>query len=199
MGRKSLAAERKSQIIQALTEVIRESGYEATTLELVASKAGVQRTLIRHYFGNRDQLITTALTHITEKYLHDYQGLVERFPTDLSVSRLLDYLFGGKFNERPKDDQVIDALIAASYQNEAARASLRGMYQIFEETVAALLLRAFPLVEKEKINDVAYAVMCLAEQHATLHALGVGAARDTAAKRAAKTLIDSLMDTKANT
>lgn len=196
MGRKSLAVERKSQIIQALAELIRESGYEATTLELVAQKAGVQRTLIRHYFGNRDQLIATALEQITENYRRDYLALTNRLPGNASIPVLLEYLFGGKFNERPGDEAVIDALIAASYKNDSAGESLCRMYRTFEDTVAALLVQVYPQAAGQRIRDIAYAVMCLAEHHATMRSLGQGPGRDSGIRRAAEILIQSISERK---
>ncbi len=193
MGRKSLASERKAMIIDALADVIREVGFEAATLERVATKAGVQRTLIRHYFGNRDALIAAALVHITDKYLADFGAMVESLPSDKSVSGLVDYLFGGHFNQRLEDETVIDALIAASGQSDAARCAVLQMYQTFEATVSMLLTRALPQARQPDTKDVAYALMCLAEQHAMMRGLGLGASREAGVKRAALALVESLM------
>jgi AcrR family transcriptional regulator len=193
MGRKSLASERKTMIIDALADVIREVGFEAATLERVATKAGVQRTIIRHYFGNRDALIAAALVHITDKYLADFGTMVASLPSDKSVPGLVDYLFGGHFNQRLEDEIVIDALIAASGQSDAARCAVLQMYQTFEATVSMLLARALPQANQQDTKDVAYALMCLAEHHAMMRGLGLGVVREAGVKRAALALIESLM------
>jgi AcrR family transcriptional regulator len=192
MGRKSLASERRAQIIEALADVIREEGFEAATLERVAIKAEVQRTLIRHYFGNRDALLAAALVHITAKYLQDFGAIVESLPNSKSLVGLVDYLFGGAFNQRLEDDAVIDALIAASGQSDAARVAVLQMYQTFHETVARLLSQTLPQARTERVGDVAYALMCLAEQHALMRGLGLGVAHEAGVRRAALAMIESL-------
>ncbi|MBK8804742.1 MAG: TetR/AcrR family transcriptional regulator [Fibrobacteres bacterium] len=198
MGRRSLASERKTLIIEALAAVIREDGYEAATLERVAAQAGVQRTLIRHYFGNRDELIKEALVHITGKYLADYTSAVENLPAAQSIPALIDYLFGGQFNQRMEDDAVIDALIASSNQSDAAKSAVLQMYRTFEDTVSALLERAIPLGSPEGIKDVAYAMVCLAEQHAMMRSLGMGDCREAGLKRTALALIQTVIAHKSS-
>ena len=51
MGRKSLANERREQILDAFAIYLRQHGFEGCTLERVAEIAGVQRSIIRHYIG----------------------------------------------------------------------------------------------------------------------------------------------------
>jgi AcrR family transcriptional regulator len=192
MGRPSLADERKQQILNALFASIREEGYEATTLGSVAARAGVQRTLIRHYFGNRDGLLAAAVEHLTEGYRADYVALSHRLPARGRLGVLLDYLFGGAFNRRPDDDAVIDALIGVSRQSRSARASLRRMYEAFEEVCSDAVVSAFPRVSRARARQVAYGIMCLAESNALLLCLGFDASRSADARAAADALLASL-------
>lgn len=192
MGRKSLADERRTRIIDALAEVIRAVGYEAATLELVAAEAGVQRTLIRHYFGNRDALISAALVHITGKYLEDFRSTMQNLSAERSLAGMVDYLFGGVFNQRFEDEAVIDALIAASGRSETVGAAVLRMYETFETTLEGALVRVFPQTDPQRVREAAYALMCLAEQHASMRGLGLGASREAGIKRAALALLDTL-------
>lgn len=192
MGRRSMVQERRAEILRALEDVVREEGYEAATLERVAARAGVQRTLIRHYFGNRDALIDAALVHITGKYQRDCEEEIARFAGERTAEALVGYLFGGAFNQRSDDDAVIDALIVASGRSEAARVSVLRMYTTFEDVVVALLRGALPGASEDGLRDVAYALVCLAEQHSMMRALGIGVSREAAIRRAALSLIGSI-------
>lgn len=192
MGRPSLAAERRQQIIEAFAESIQAVGYEATTLEEIAKRAGVKRTLIRHYFGNRDDLISSALEHLTDEYRKDYLSLVESLPTRKRLIAVLDHFFGGEFNQRPSEDAVVDALVAASYRNEPARAALRCMYDTFEKVCYDEIKLAFPKAQKKRVRSAAYAFMCLAEQNATLLGLGVDFQRCEDARAGAEAILSDL-------
>lgn len=192
VGRPSLAVERRRQILDALFASIREEGYEATTLDGVARRAGTPRPLIRHYFGNRDGLLAAAVEHLTGRYRADYAALTQRLPARGRLAALLDYLFGGDFNGRPDEDAVIDVLIGISRQSEAARAALRGMYSTFEAVCQAAILSAHPRVSRQRARRAAYAIMCLAESNALLLGLGFDAARSADARAAADLLLASL-------
>jgi len=197
VGRPSLAMKRTEQIIEALAACIRDQGYEATTLEHVARKAGVQRTLIRHYFGNREDLLTAAVERLTESYRQDYLTLAQTLPAGRRLEALLSYLFGGDFNRRPDEDAVVDALVAVASRSSVARASLRRMYQTFEDTVCSVILAARPKSSRREARRVAYAIMCLAEQNATLRGLGYGARRTRDARAVAEALILALLPLRA--
>ncbi len=48
--------ERREQILVVATEVFREQAYSAVSLETVATRAGVTRGLLHHYFGSKRAL-----------------------------------------------------------------------------------------------------------------------------------------------
>jgi AcrR family transcriptional regulator len=52
----------RARLIEAASELIREHGYEAFTLESVASRAGVTRRTIYDHFRNKDDLIVAVIS-----------------------------------------------------------------------------------------------------------------------------------------
>ena len=58
MPRPSIAAERQEEILQAFETCALRNGLEATTLEDVAEEAGLQRSLVRHFMGNRADMVS---------------------------------------------------------------------------------------------------------------------------------------------
>jgi AcrR family transcriptional regulator len=59
MVRKS-AEDRRQELLEAAVEVIRRVGFAHLTLRDVAAEVGVAHSLVRHYFGTRDQLLAEA-------------------------------------------------------------------------------------------------------------------------------------------
>lgn len=51
----------REAILEATVQVVAESGLRGLTFRAVGSRAGVNNTLIAHYFGNREALIEAAL------------------------------------------------------------------------------------------------------------------------------------------
>jgi AcrR family transcriptional regulator len=59
MARKS-AEDRRRELLEAALRVIRRQGFAHLTLRDVAAEVGVAHSLVRHYFGTRDQLLAEA-------------------------------------------------------------------------------------------------------------------------------------------
>lgn len=66
VGRKREASRRT--ILDATAEIVAEKGVERLTISEVAKRAGVNRALVYHYFGNRDKLVEQAINHIVDRY-----------------------------------------------------------------------------------------------------------------------------------
>ncbi|MAE96629.1 MAG: hypothetical protein CL910_18430 [Deltaproteobacteria bacterium] len=194
MGRPSLGAQRREQILEAFERCLVAQGLEATTLEAVAKEAGVQRAAIRHFVGNRDELIAALVDHLTEKYRSAYQAeLRPRLVAGEGAEAALDYLFlGGFVSDLDREGRATEALRAAAASEEGTRKSLRKMYDAFEREIFGLLQAVHPHADPGRARGVAYAVMCLAEESAFMQALGFPGRRRRAARNAAALLVDSL-------
>ena len=194
MGRPSLGAERREQILEAFERCLVTHGLEATTLEAVAAEAGVQRAAIRHFVGNRDELIAASVDHLTQKYRASYaEELRSLDPTGDRLGAILDYLFlGGFVSNLSREGWATDALRAAAACDAEARKSLRRMYGAFEKEIFSELTAAYPRGEPERVRGVSYALMCLAEEGTFMQAVGFPASRARAARDAAGLLVRSL-------
>jgi len=117
MARPSLAAERRDQILDALERCLRRRGLEGTTLDAVAREAGVQRPLIRHYFGNRDELLAAAVARAVARHGREIEAALAERPARGRRGRLaalLDHLFLGGFGADPARDRIFRGLRAAA-------------------------------------------------------------------------------------
>ncbi len=193
MARPSVKAERTEEILVAFEHCVALYGVEGATLERLASQSGLQRSLVRHYMGNRNDLII---------------ALVNRFLTQSSVT------FGELFNylESLNDDQaltMIEMLFDTSYMNttQTAVASaliiysgshldianlLRIWVQDIENGIADVLKKAYENEPNDNLQDVAAGVLGVYFNVDSLEVLGDMGKFRARSKRSAVRLIKTL-------
>jgi len=92
VGRPSLAEERIATILAATGRSIARNGVNGTTLEKVAAESGMSRSHIRHYVGNRADLIALFRTRILQRYAPP--SLADAEVTGISATEYaLNFLF----------------------------------------------------------------------------------------------------------
>ena len=87
-------AERRDQILDAANALFAEGGYDAVSIEDIASAAGVTRGLVHHYFGGRKEVYIALLERLgalREEQLRPPVGRSARARVADSVSRWLDW------------------------------------------------------------------------------------------------------------
>jgi AcrR family transcriptional regulator len=55
----------RARLLEAAITALAELGYQASTVSVVAERAGVSRGAAQHHFPTRDALFTAALEHVT--------------------------------------------------------------------------------------------------------------------------------------
>ncbi len=68
MPRPSLKAQRSTEIVDAFAECVSEFGVDRSTLQLVANRAGVHKSIIRHYVGSRTDLVNALVARALGRY-----------------------------------------------------------------------------------------------------------------------------------
>src|SRR5215469_18291205 len=97
MGRPSLADTRRPQILRAFEDCVLKYGLEGSSLERIAQHAGVRRSLIRHYFGNKDDLAEALVAGIIERTIAESQDLANATGEQPGAEALAGYLTGSRF------------------------------------------------------------------------------------------------------
>ncbi len=192
MPRKSLAKERREQILDAFERCITKSGLEATTLEQVAEEADVARSIIRHYIGNRDDLVEALvdrrLQQSTEAMIALYAGLSPKE----SVEITLDTMFTTTSKMDEKNRILSEVLTSSSDRYPAARQKLQYAFEALIRSFADDLHRLYPQTTHEKCDEVAYAIICISQMNESFMWLGVNPHYNAHAHKMAQTLIDTL-------
>lgn len=187
MGRRSLAEERRSQIIAAAKRTIAVYGLSGATQERISAEAGLSRPHIRHYVGNRDDLIDQVWSATMDRYLagiRDAVGAMDR----LGVDGVLDYLFGPEL-DRDQDSMVIEAFFNEAQHDLRVRELAYRSYRQLEEALARCVNTALAELEPAKADGIAYALLCLTMGASTVSAFPFPQSHRDGARAAAELLL----------
>jgi AcrR family transcriptional regulator len=96
----------RARLLEAALDCLADLGYHASTVAVVAERAGVSRGAAQHHFPTRDALFTAALEHVTTVRAEE-------------LRRELDDLTGGQ----PSTADVVDMTFTL-YSGQLFRAAL---------------------------------------------------------------------------
>ena len=186
-GRPSLAVQRRQEVLTAFVELIAERGLERVTLDDVALAAGVQRSTIRHYVGNRTDLVHGAVEVLTARY----ELLIrESIGHDLSAIAVVDFMFSRRWVENlSSDDRALEVLFQEALRDDETRARLEKMYALLIDQLADAIRESRPDLPRTEAAQTAYQVVCLAEQNVRLQRLGFPWAQSSACHSLARSLL----------
>jgi len=167
-GRPSVALQRRSDIINAYIEIVAEAPTISVAMKEVAERAGVARTAVSHFVGDRHDIHTAAIAELRLRYQTRIDTALGTHPTP---QHYINVLFSTDWAvERTADDRAFDAFIATAATDLTARTAIRDTYRHFVDQLTSSIKRSgVPVADP---GGVAYAVICLAEFNSTLLTLG---------------------------
>jgi len=77
MGRPSVRAERRAQILEAFARVLAAHGYAGATIAAVAEEAGVARGLVHHHFTDKADLLASLLQELIDRFRRRTRAIQE--------------------------------------------------------------------------------------------------------------------------
>lgn len=179
-----MAAKRRGQIVDAFLSLVVKQGLEQVNLADVAAASGVQQAAIRHFVGNRDDLIVAAIDELNRRYLAGCYAVAAESP---DIETLVRMFFDPSVSHDP-DAIAFFHLVPESFHREVTLAAVKEAYEIFLRVIADGLRRSYPDAGEARIRDTAYAIGCLMEMNGTLQRMGFPRARATGAATAALVL-----------
>lgn len=192
MGRKDLTKERQDAILDATEHCIAKYGLQRTTLEKIASEAGLNRGLIHHYIGNRDDVIQLMAERLLERYQHNFDAYAASQSDAGHSGAVVGYYFDAWFELTPEDDILFLELLAQSGRDPHIRKHLLKLYDEVEKIISKELSLIFHNTNRKKLHTVSYSLMALAFAHATINWLGLPQAKQADVRSVAASLIQSL-------
>ncbi|MFJ9381216.1 TetR/AcrR family transcriptional regulator [Streptomyces sp. NPDC101455] len=122
-GRRTGDSGTRAAILAAAREEFAARGYDGASLRVIAAAAGVDRALIRHFYGSKDDLFDAALEFPAELF----QSVVKALPgnPDQLGERLVDaYLL---LWENPDSSGALSAIVRSAISSDQAADRLQEM------------------------------------------------------------------------
>jgi AcrR family transcriptional regulator len=170
VGRPSKAREQKLRILLATGVVVARDGLAAMTVGNVAEEAGLQRTLVFHYFRDRQELLDAFLDEMVALY-GDVQSIGDRTRT---IEERIDRSFDDDFYASRGHLVVWAELVALGGRDSSFRLRLRSLWlDRWLPLVETQLREARPHAPRADVSRVAYAISLLVEAYWSLRLQGV--------------------------
>jgi AcrR family transcriptional regulator len=128
----------RQRLLEAAVESLAQVGYAATTVAVVAARAGVSRGAAQHHFPTRADLFAAAVEYMTEVRLAEIKAQAAALPsgrgrTEAIVSMLADVYTGPLFKA------ALHLWVAASTEDALRRQIVRLETHVGRQTHRALL------------------------------------------------------------
>ena len=128
----------RQRLLEAAVESLAEVGYAATTVSVVATRAGVSRGAAQHHFPTRADLFEAAVEYMTEVRLAEIKAQAAALPsgparTEAIVGMLADVYTGPLFRA------ALHLWVAASTEDALRRQIVRLEAHVGRQAHRALL------------------------------------------------------------
>lgn len=191
MGRKDLTEERTAEILDAFARSIVRYGLDVS-LDQVAQEAGMTRSIIRHYIGNREEVVNTLVEQIAQAYLQELQSEAKEIPQEEAIAATLDYLFGEEPGYDDYEKLVFDVIMTAKDRYPQAKRTIIWMFETLLDMFTGDLHAAYPHADATRCRGIAYSVLALAMSNDSFLWLGMNRDYNAAARTCAEALIHTL-------
>lgn len=196
MPRPSLKDQRSAEILDAYLTCVARFGLEGATQERIAAEAGVKRPLLRHYLGNRDEMIMALAAHVIEGFAAVTEALDAALQSVNSAQEMVDLLFADGHENDPRLTLVWQALAASAADQPEMRQQLLDSFARFLDVITQTLRRLAPGSSDLRVQAVTQGVAAALVNFDAMSPLAPPAQWQEELKHAARILAESLDDPK---
>ncbi len=190
MARAKIEDERKEQILAAFEACVIRDGLAKTTLQKVADEAGLPRSLVRYFVGNRDSMVDLLIARMIARTTEAFATDRDQSPT-LSAEELVDFLFDQAMGD-DVSNSVVGELWYLAQRDEAMRKRLSALYQMLVDSLVEQMTVNGMGTTKDERRSAAYALMSLAYGDASFSFLKLETGGQSTARHAAYEVIKKL-------
>ncbi len=160
MARQSLTDRRRPQILAAFARCIGKTGIAGTSLEAVAAEAGMRRSILRHFVGNREELLRETAQFTVRTVDRQLPEFIGRLRQDIAEGMVSMDPFTAADSETDWI-AVLDVFVAESGRYPAVAEIIDPAFRSFIGTVAACLRELHPAADEERSRAVAAGLIAL--------------------------------------
>lgn len=190
MPRHSLIDQRRPEILEAFARCIGRLGIAGTSLEAVATEAGMRRSILRHFVGNRDDLLIETARYVAKEVERNLPELVDRLRSD-SASKMVANLF--ELGDESGDwIRIFDVFVAEGGRDPRVAAIIEPAFDNSIRAWADCLGHMYPGASADRSRAVASGLMALRTQAVCRRHLGRIEGSTVAERVGAELLLGSL-------
>ncbi len=161
MPRPSLKDQRSDEILDAYLTCVARFGLEGATQERIAAEAGVKRPLLRHYLGNREQMIKALCAHVVLVFNRMTDGAHAALKEAQTYEEVIALLFAEDVDHDPRLLLAWQAVAISVGDQPDQRDSLLNSLERFLQALTRTFQRLSPNSSTEKARAVAQGVMAI--------------------------------------
>ena len=129
------------RILAAATEVFAAQGLDGARVDEIADRAGINKRMLYHYFGNKDDLFGAVLDEVYETICRDSAALdLNAGPPLAGLARLVDFVVD-YYLDNPHAITLLNAENLHKARHLKTSARIRAMQLPFEDMLESLLVR----------------------------------------------------------
>ncbi len=160
MARPSKKHEHQRIILQAFTECIASKGLHATTLDDIALKSKMRRSLLRHNVGNRAELINQVAEYVSTKFEAIWHQQRTKHANDEGDEWLLITLF----NNNPDEEYqalipAFFSLLASAHRYPKVTQRLKQCFNVYVDDITHELSKRHPNVSENDCKQVSLGIV----------------------------------------
>ncbi len=191
MARAKIEDERKEQILKAFEACVIREGLAKTTLQKVADEAGLPRSLVRYFVGNRASMVDLLIARMIKRTTEAFAADRELSP-GLTTHGLVDFLFDQAMGDDTSNN-VVGELWYLAQRDKAIRKSLSGLYQTLVDSLVEQMVDNGIGTTDQQRHAAAYTLMSLAYGDSSFAFLSLKTGDRNAARQAAYAMTETLM------
>jgi AcrR family transcriptional regulator len=171
MPRPSLKEQRTKEILEAYMACIARHGLEGATQDRIAAKAGLKRSIIRHYVGNKEDMVIALTTYLGGEFNNQTLTFENSGYKERNIQDLINLLFSDKATSEPTLVLVYQALIFAVDKYPGISKPLLGTIERLAKFVSGVLSYRYPQAAKQDIDAATYGLVVLHLNYDTISPL----------------------------
>ena len=167
MPRPTIAPQRREEILQAFEACALRKGLDATTLTDVAEEAGLPRSLVRHFVGNRDAMVSGLIERMFSRATQSIEQALSRSESHRQAD-LVQLILTQSFAD-PISNKLMVQLWQKGWHDDQLSTQITDVYQRCIEQIHDRLFSN----GSQATYDQAYALTAMAMGHAVFGQFGI--------------------------
>ncbi|MEO0379254.1 MAG: TetR/AcrR family transcriptional regulator [Pseudomonadota bacterium] len=195
MSKSEPGSDKKVQILNAASELLRRDGVQSLSFENVANEANLSRQLIRYYFADLDALIVDLCDHLAAGYRDILIAGVVNVGQVERLKFFLDFFFDlAEEHPMPLNLEVYDSMVAYAVGSDRLKERMCNQYNVLGQVMVHELAIAHPDMEKAACEELSFLFVSMMHSHWSFVAsLGYSRAHSRLTRKAVDRLIKSYL------